>query len=65
MCDDLALSLPISEINKRLTSNARERERLRTLLRVALEAQNDAALGAQTTAQSRKEATPGREADHA
>jgi hypothetical protein len=42
MYDDLALTLPVSEINKRLTRNARERDRLRTLLRVAVEARKDA-----------------------
>jgi hypothetical protein len=42
MYDDLALKLPVGEINKRLTRNARERDRLRTLLRVAVEAREDA-----------------------
>jgi hypothetical protein len=42
MYDDLALTLSISEINKRLTRNARERDRLRTMLRVAVEARDDA-----------------------
>lgn len=42
MYDDLALALPIREINKRLTRNARERDRLRTMLRVAVEARKDA-----------------------
>jgi hypothetical protein len=42
MYDDLALKLPVSEINKRLTRNARERDRLRILLRVAVEAREDA-----------------------
>ncbi len=42
MYDDLALTLPINEINRRLTRNARERERLRTMLRVAVEAREDA-----------------------
>jgi hypothetical protein len=42
MYDDLALSLPVGEINERLTRNARERERLQTLLRIAVEAREDA-----------------------
>jgi hypothetical protein len=42
MYDDLALKLPISEINERLTRNARERDRLRIMLRVAVEAREDA-----------------------
>lgn len=42
MNDDLALTLSISEINKRLTRNARERERLRILLHVAVQAREDA-----------------------
>jgi hypothetical protein len=42
MYDDLALRIPIGEINKRLTRNARERDRLRTMLRVAVEAGEDA-----------------------
>lgn len=42
MYDDLALMLPVGEINKRLTRNARERDRLRTMLRVAVEAREDA-----------------------
>jgi hypothetical protein len=63
MCDDLALALPIGEINKRLTRNARERERLRTLLRVALEARDDAELAAQNASGTRHEAA-GREGGH-
>jgi hypothetical protein len=42
MYDDLALKLSIGEINERLTRNARERDRLRTMLRVAVEAREDA-----------------------
>jgi hypothetical protein len=42
MYDDLALALPVGKINKRLTRNARERDRLRTMLRVAVEAREDA-----------------------
>jgi hypothetical protein len=42
MYDDLALALPIDEINRRLTRNARERDRLRIMLRVAVEAREDA-----------------------
>jgi hypothetical protein len=42
MHEDLALSLSVAEINKRLTRNARERERLRIMLRVAVEAREDA-----------------------
>jgi hypothetical protein len=42
MKDDLALNLPISEIGKRLTLNARERTRLQTLLKVAVQAREDA-----------------------
>jgi hypothetical protein len=42
MYDDLALLLPVCEINKRLTRNARERNRLRTMLRIAFETREDA-----------------------
>jgi hypothetical protein len=42
MHDDLSLTLPIGEINRRLTRNARERDRLQSLLRVALQAREDA-----------------------
>ena len=42
MYDDLALKLPIEEINRQLTRNARERHRLQTLLRLTVEAQEDA-----------------------
>ncbi len=43
MHDDLALKLPIAEINTRLTRLARERDRLRALLKIAVEARDDAA----------------------
>jgi hypothetical protein len=42
MDDDLALNLPIGEINKRLTRNARERDRLEAMLRIAVQAREDA-----------------------
>jgi hypothetical protein len=42
MLDDLALTLSVGEINQRLTYLARQRERLRTMLRLAVEAREDA-----------------------
>jgi hypothetical protein len=42
MYDDLALTLPVGEINKRLTILARQQHRLRALLRIALDARDDA-----------------------
>ena len=60
MYDDLALALPVGEINKRLTTLARQQHRLRTLLRVAVEAQQDAEkFGATTPRAPQPEARPG------
>jgi hypothetical protein len=42
MLDDLSLTLSIGEINRQLTCIARMRERLRTMLRIAVEAREDA-----------------------
>ena len=42
MHDDLALTLPVGEINRRLTVIARQQHRLRALLRIAIEARDDA-----------------------
>ena len=42
MRDDATLLPPIGEINRRLTINAREERRLRTLLKLAIEARDDA-----------------------
>ena len=42
MSDDTALLPPISEINRQLTIVARQQSRLRTLLRLAVQAREDA-----------------------
>jgi hypothetical protein len=59
MYDDLALMLPVAEINKRLTRNARERDRLRAMLRIVLEARDDAEKYGSTTFLPQSEATAG------
>jgi hypothetical protein len=56
-CDSLLP--PLREIHTRLTINARERHRLRTLLRLAVEAQEDAErLGAMPAAPQPEAARP-------
>jgi len=42
MLDDATLLPPLPLIHERLTRNAKERSRLRTLLRLAVEARDDA-----------------------
>jgi hypothetical protein len=59
MHDDLALTLPVCEINRRLTVIAREQHRLRALLRIAIEARDDAEkFGLATPPAPRPEARP-------
>jgi hypothetical protein len=62
MNDDSTLLPPVTEIHERLSRNARERHRLRTLLRLARAA---AAEHSQPQQDSRQPTTVDREVDHA
>ena len=56
MFDDATLLPPVSEINKRLTVVVRQQHRLRRLLKLAVEARDDAERFASTPPAARPEA---------
>jgi hypothetical protein len=65
MYDDATLLPPLPLIHSRLTRNAKERHRLRTLLRLAIEARDDAERTAAQAAPEPRPQAAGREVDHA